>query len=273
MWFFTWVGLSSSDDGPVRDAAGAFPRCVCLPSLTSAVPWLQDPYGNWFLVDTGAPRTQLTTWVAGLPTGEYLVADGEVAELVLDAPLVVSDALPEDLLSAAAEAPIGGLIGADVLLRQPWWRDGEHLYFAEPPEGITLVASVPLELTGGGRTCLEDGLCFEHDATRLIVDAEIEGRTLTLLVDTGATWVTISGAAADGIGMERELPLVEAAVRVGEFGRDEVLVARADDELEEALVVLSTEVGRPVDGLLGQSLLEGYVVGISDQTLTFSTRP
>src|SRR5689334_22776932 len=119
MAFFTWIGLygcvgqqpivdadrpPAPDERPVHEAAGAFPRCVCLPSLTSAVPWLQDPFGNWFLVDTGAPRTLFTPSAAGLPPGEYRMAAEEMAELVIDAPLVVSDALPEDLLLASDDA-------------------------------------------------------------------------------------------------------------------------------------------------------------------------
>jgi hypothetical protein len=237
--------------------AVAFPRCVCVPRPDSAVPWVQDERGYWYLLDTGAPRT-LVRPEAGLE--------------LLETEPVVTEALPEDLLLAPTDELIGGLLGADVLLAQPWWREGDQVYFGAPPEGLTLLASVALEPVGGGQTCLPDGQCYDYGATRLLVDLELEGRPLTLLLDTGATYVTLSGAAGEGLGLDPERELAELSARVGDLEQGGVLVSRGDAFLDEALLHLSDEVGRPVDGLLGQSLLAAYVVGISERELTFSTR-
>jgi hypothetical protein len=227
--------------------AVAFPRCTCVPSPESAVPWLQDDQGYWYLLDTGAPRTTVLQ--------EF----------------VVTELLPEDLLRAPTDVPIGGLIGADVLLQQPWWREGEQVYFGEPPAGIVQLASVPLAAVGGGQTCLEDGQCYEYGATRMLVEVELGGQLLTLLLDTGATYTTLSTVASDGVGLGFEP--TEVSARVGELEQESVLVARGDELLDEALAQLSDEVARPVDGLLGQSMLEAYIVGISAEELTFSVRP
>jgi hypothetical protein len=241
----------------------------------TVVPWVQDTTGAWFLVDTGTPRTQLRPSVLDLPNGEHPAPSWSAAEIVSDTEVVVSDALPSLVLAAEERGEIfglGGILGADRLAETPVWFDprAEQLAFVEPPPGTSSVAELAVEVTGGGETRLADGTPVTWDRGRMLVEIEVDSEPMTALVDTASSYLVLTPAAVSRVGgsvetyrtAESDLRLGYASVDVGELVAPEVAYLEAWEELTESLVRLSVEVDRPVEALLGHSLLRTYVTGL-----------
>ncbi|MEQ1507010.1 MAG: aspartyl protease family protein, partial [Myxococcota bacterium] len=201
-----------------------------------------------------------------------------VGSLPRDGRRIVTDALPDRVLDAEAAGEIfglGGVVGADLLSRQPWWIDprGQRLWFVDPPTGIERVETVPVEVAGGGSTCLSDGTCFDHDPSRLLVEATIAGEPMTLMVDTASTYVGLKASVFDRLGIDpptfdfgtAAFGVAGATVGIGGTEVDRVRIAEVDAATEESLVRLALEVDRPIDGLLGHAFLLGFVVGIDQE--------
>ncbi|MEQ1566785.1 MAG: aspartyl protease family protein [Myxococcota bacterium] len=240
----------------------------------TVVPWVQDSTGHWLLVDTGTPRTQLRPSVVGGEPGLRTVPDWSVGE-VRDVEVVVSEALPDPVLQAEADGEIvglGGIVGADVLLRQAFWMDprSERLWFGDAPPGIEVATTLAAEPTGDGETCLWDGPCFSFRDSRMIVDVEVNGEPLALLLDTAATYLMVDPRTRDRIGLpahwfdfgDDAFEVGAADVSIGGLDVPSVAVSVTDEVFTESLVRLELEVDRPIDGVLGHTVLRRFVLGV-----------
>jgi hypothetical protein len=53
------------------------------------------------------------------------------------------------------------------------------------------VAHVPVEVVGGGTSCMSAGRCFSHEGRRMLVEVILEGEPTLALLDTGSTYTTM----------------------------------------------------------------------------------
>ncbi|HUS66666.1 MAG TPA: hypothetical protein VMZ28_19145 [Kofleriaceae bacterium] len=253
-----------------------------VPYVHTVVPWAPDADGVWYLVDTGSPRTQVMPEVAGRASayaGEVEVPGFDLAGLYDGAPLLVSASLPARLQAALAAGEItafGGVLGSDLLATVPFAldRDGGQILFGAAASALADGgADVPVELLGGGRACLDDGLCYDADASRLIAPVELDGAPLEALVDTASTFVTIPvavmlrlldhdpGLRMAVVDLEGEtVGITRLPVRWG--GVERTVAVLVVDGLGPSLSRLHVETGRRVEMLIGHSLLEQFAVAI-----------
>ncbi|MEQ1567502.1 MAG: aspartyl protease family protein [Myxococcota bacterium] len=240
----------------------------------SVVPWVQDSTGHWLLLDTGTPRTQVRPDVVGGRTGFRSPPGWTVGRFDPDE-VLVSDDLPQPMLEAEARGDIvglGGIVGADQLLTRSWWLDprASTLWVDQDPPGVRSVTEVPVAPEGVGRSCFSDVPCFDYEGARILVDVAIGGETLTLLLDTGATYVMLEPAAMDRLGLsvhdwdfgDMIVPIAAARVRLGDAVAEDVAVMVTPEDFAESLIGLELEVDRHVDGVLGHSFLRRYVLGL-----------
>lgn len=260
----------------------AAPAGEVVPYFPGYVPWLPDDQNNYFLVDTGSPRTMLRPRVFDLPDDTPLFEDAFPDWQVLGvepgaSPLVVTESLPNQVLANGVSG-LGGIIGADLLSKRPFALDPQfgNFYIHPTPESFAGVGDglqVSLELRGGGGTCLADGECFDYPATRMIVEVIIDGVETHALVDTAAGFVNMTRALYDRLPKTAR-PYVEidygsdvlnlsraATVEVGQARLDDVVIEVSDDKYE-ALARLHVETGVRVELLLGTSFLANYVTSI-----------
>ena len=149
---------------------------------------------------------------------------------------------------------------------------------ASPPADLLAPTTIPFSLEGGGVGLLPKDLgVLEFPASRIIVPAVIEGTPRTMLLDTGASWVALRTSifqeiVSDGRGQVSDDATLATGrtttkvtrLRTVSAGGQEVLgaVAAAGDRVDALLLTLSTEVGHPVDGLLGAPYLREFYVTV-----------
>ena len=264
------------------------------PSEFTAVLWVRDSTGHWFLFDTGSPRSMIRPSVVGLPAGtfgEYQLPNFKVTGIpdVLP-PLLVTEALPARLLQVEARGevePLGGVIGADILETFRFAIDPREpfLRLNDPPGtrySDTEPLSLDVELRGGGRTCADER-CWDFSATRLVVPINIGGVETHALVDTAATYVTVSrtlvprleeaGPVSQLIFDTRSGPAQESLARVAHISVGTIdgdaaqlpqvpLLVGDPAVMDPALSRLHVETGRRVEVLLGHSFLRRFVTEI-----------
>jgi len=150
---------------------------------------------------------------------------------------------------------------------------------ASPPSGVDEVAAVDFALVGG------DGTAQWPDS-RIVVDVDVEGTNLRMLVDTGAQVIVLSSTAKEEIVRDgREETPVELGGLVGEstgtfygLGRVDLSGAEARNigavsaaSLDTGIEALSAEVGEDLHGILGASFLSQFhvVIDYPRRTLRF----
>ncbi|GAB4561622.1 MAG: hypothetical protein Tsb0020_09240 [Haliangiales bacterium] len=245
--------------------------------VQTLLPFIVDDDQNWYLLDTGTPRTQVLPHVLGMPDDtfrEMELPEWDVAALNPGyPPLIVSSVLPP--LAFMEQVQLGGIIGLDLLREQRMLtfepRMGRLIY--GPPESLLFdvgpALDAPASIYGGGRTCLVEGQCFNYDASRFIVEVEVEGVVINALVDTGTTYVMTTPSflsqlpARDDrvvLSYEREIPTTYsrfANFRLGEAEMQDVVFV-LNERLGEAFARLHVETGIRVDMLVGHSFLEYF---------------
>ncbi|MEO9193044.1 MAG: aspartyl protease family protein [Polyangia bacterium] len=170
------------------------------------------------------------------------------------------------------------LLGADVFGKFATrfdYRDKEIRFApSEPPAGVAPPIERAFELEGGGETKTSFGVRY-FAATRIFVSVEVEGRALTLLLDTGADVVYLRRQTFDAlVGDGRKTLSITAAAAGGAVDTE---VARTSsvrvygEEVSDAFISyvdegrideLAKEAGRPVDGLLGAAFLRHFAIDI-----------
>ncbi len=259
--------------------------------LTNSIPAYVTVGGAsaWALVDTGNPWVLLdpTTFpaAASLPTsGGTLSSIALASETASNAYVFGSNSGD---VQADATFRLAGNIGCSVVCDfAPAfnYRDVTlTLGNTTPPDGLGTPVTVPFSFEGGGT---EDGV--EVPRSRIVVTVSVEGTDYPMIVDTGATDVTLSQAAftsltSDGraqisggtaettSGVSTSSITRAASVAVGGAVVESLIVAH-DSSFDTNLAAVSTDVGETVDGSLGGSFLHDFyvVIDYAAQTITLT---
>jgi hypothetical protein len=257
-------------------------------STASNVFWVEADVngtpGPQVIVDTGAPITLLhvEAFNGQVPLGVGNVAAMTLGNTTLWKVPTVGIPDPEGKSLTPTGLPDGGIVGFSVFGQFEIsfdYRDNQVVIGAAPvPDGLLEPVTVPFSLEGGGRgPATKGGESVRFAASRVIVPASIEGRNVSLLLDTGASWVGLQSGifdsiAADGRGqlaVEASLAQGTATTKVARL-RSVVLagvevqgaVAAAAPSVDGLLGDLSYEVGHTIDGLLGAPYLREFYVTI-----------
>ncbi len=253
------------------------------------VPWIFDDDGYQYLIDTGTPRSFVTPGVAGMDSDVFVttvVDSWDLQGVGAGVEVVVTNDLPPAIVPMMGP-DFGGIMGADLLSAERWLLDPVRSRFILDDDGdftpwlteTAVPVRVPVAVTGGGVTCMQTDRCFEHDGLRMLVDVMVEGRPVTALLDTGATYTSMGVALLGQLDQEQPdgeqpRPLVTisrgwdqwrfARVDAMAVGDAEVrgVPVRIHPELDTALARLSVEAGRRVEMLLGHSFLLNFATGI-----------
>jgi len=256
-------------------------------STASNVFWVEADVdgerGPQVIVDTGAPITLLHVEAFN---GAVVLGNGRVATLTLG-PITlwkvptVGDHGDPTVLAPSGE-PDGGLLGYTAFGQFAVsfnYRDNDIVIGQAPPAaGVIAPLVIPFSLEGGGAGPLATGgEVIDFPASRVIVRGTVEGTPVTFLLDTGASWVALRsslyfGMVADGrqqLTVEASLAQGSATTQVArvrsvEVGGGEVTgaVAASGPRVDELLLDLSSEVGHPIDGLLGAPFLREFYVTV-----------
>jgi hypothetical protein len=235
--------------------------------------------GGRLLVDTGSPFTLVAAAAfpgATLPNRQQVTIDLGVG------PALTIDNVPALQITTPTMdgLHLGGILGGNVLRQFPSAFDYAHQQLrlgdgAAPTDVEQPGASIGFGLQGGGvETSVMPAIAVP--ATRIPVTVDIEGISHPFVLDTGASEVTVRAAlfaavTSDGRAVLDGFPISTAAgpttgrvsrlrsVTVAGEEVTNVPVLTIGDSLIDAL---SSEVGHPVDGLLGGSFLREFLVTI-----------
>jgi len=229
----------------------------------------------WTILDTGAPFSLVAPSAFNLRTS---ATTSEISALSIGSVTLwrvpVLNLVGESELSGR---PFGGILGytAFAPLRLSHDPRARSLGIGDvplPPDVDPRGTSFTFTLRGGG--VISDGsLRFSFPPSRIVVPAEIEGRPLRLLFDTGASSVTLATDVFAEIVNDGR-PSVETEVStVSQSGTATVVRVRSmtvlgqtttgtpvwsSEVIEPNLAQLEIELGGPIDGLLGHSFFREF---------------
>jgi hypothetical protein len=257
-------------------------------STASNVFWVQADVdgqsGPQVIVDTGAPIALLHVEAFNglVPEGSAIVSTMTLGGTTLWKVPTVGDHEPHpDTLTATGQRD-GGIVGFTVFGQFEMsfnYRDNQVVIgAAPPPDGVLAPTVVPFSLEGGGAGPVVDGgEIIRFPASRVILPALVEGRPVTLLLDTGASWVGLRSTLFNAIVQDGRAQLsVEATLAQGSATTnvtrlrsvsvaDAVVVdpvAASAETVDELMNHLSVEVGHQIDGLLGAPYLREFYVTV-----------
>jgi predicted aspartyl protease len=157
------------------------------------------------------------------------------------------------------------ILGGDVLTARGWRVDldrGTLVLGAQPPSAGAARARLPVRALRGGA----------------IADLSVQGRTVPLLLDTGAPFTVVDGSWLKALG----LPLRTLAHGWPLSARDRSLVLNAATRAELRLGALELgqrqvvahprATGGPTRGMLGLDLLSDFAFGVTDGALELEPR-
>ncbi len=227
------------------------------------------------VVDTGAPVVVLDPTVYSqetLPTLQGTVSRMEGFGLrFTDAPVV---AAPLGL--SLGDGPLGGLVGGELIChfvtafnyREPSVTLGAP---ATPVLNVLTPVTVDAPVEGG-----QSGGLAPFPATRIAVTALVEGKERRFVIDTGASFTVLTpeffnALVADGhksimgppastvMGAVGTKLLRVKSLAIGAAEAKDLVVGAVEGNL---LPGLATEVGHPIDGLIGGTYLREFLVSM-----------
>jgi hypothetical protein len=283
--FALGIVLAGCTGGPPLPLISLGPGQDRVPATAPGVFYVQADVngqpGAQVVLDTGAPIALLDPGAFGgtVPDGIAQVAMMTLGRTTLWKVPIVGLRKKDGEVDLAPNGKLaGGLVGFTVFghMRVGFdYRDADVLFGAASlPEGVDPSAvSVPFTLEGGGLGLVEGGGVVSFPASRIMVDATIEGESHSMLLDTGASWVALRKSIfnqlrADGRGEVTDKatlatgPATTSVIRLRSVsvGGAEVIdaVGAAADGVENLLDGLGKELGHPVDGLLGAPFLREF---------------
>jgi hypothetical protein len=232
-------------------------------------------------VDTGNPWVEVDPKV--FPDAPSHV--GNVAELSVESGRLTNVQVlsQSSSCSSANEAGIliGGFLGCTVLCTSVVSFDYRDAYFSfgrqEAPPGLLTETKIPFALKGGGTTVLS-GFSVPTPPSRIVVSVKIEGVTHRMIVDTGASLVTVDQAVfasitkdgrpqlSGGVACTTSGPSKTTAARVltvsvADAVVNDVVVAH-DTAFDATLERISQDAGETIEGSLGGTFLDQFYVTI-----------
>jgi hypothetical protein len=263
-----WLGQSGTQTPASTGAAVFWVRAD-----VSGVP------GPDVLLDTGAPLSIMNpgAFGGGVPSGA-----GELATLTLGTvtlwkvPVV---GISDTLHLAPSGRLDGGIVGFTAYGQFATsfdYRDRTVvLGRGTRPDGLLAATTLPFHLEGGGRALLTDGSIVDFPPSRVLVSAVVDGRTLTMLIDTGASWVALrSSVFSDIVGDGRATLMDQARLATGKIQTNVTRLrhvaidtldvagppAASGAGIDELLDSMKSETGRTVDGAMGAPFLREFLV-------------
>jgi Aspartyl protease/PDZ domain len=231
------------------------------------------------VVDTGDPFLLLnpTEFPSAPAVGtESSVEVGSTTQSNIQ--VITSSASPT---SPDPSVPVGGLLGCTVICGGLASFDYRAATFTlgsvAAPAGLEAATTLGFTFDGGG-TSSSDGMTVTEPRSRIVVTVDIEGAPHTLILDTGASIVTVNAAAyaaitADGraqlmggsisttMGMSTGAYTRVASVAVGGVDVDSVVVAH-DSSFDMNLADVTADAGVTIEGSLGGTFLQNFYVTI-----------
>lgn len=232
------------------------------------------------VVDTGDPFAYLTS--SAFPCAPVAGSEGtfDVGTTDLSNVQVVT-------VSGAQTSPdpaisLGGLLGCTVLCSHTISFDYREAVFslegASAPSGVGPAVSLDFAFEGGGLATASDGTVVTEPRSRMVLNVDIEGTVHRMLLDTGASALTVSQSVFDEITKDGRKTLTIGkidttlgasvpsytrvkTVSVGGARVDSVVVAH-DSQFDGILTTVSKEVGQTIDGSLGGTFLEHFFLTI-----------
>ena len=235
--------------------------------------------GRRLLVDTGSPFTLVNPALfpgVALPVQTDVTVDVGVGSLVIEGvPALQLFDGGTDVLQ------LGGVLGANVLRQfstQLNYRD-QLLCLGDgvAPANIEQPgATFPFVLEGGGVASTSATTTSSYAATRIPVTATVEGVDHQFILDSGASEVAVRSTlfvqlTADGRPFLDGFPVYTAGgatsgeasrMRIVSVGGEAVTNVPFLNIGDMLLDQLGTEIGHPVDGLLGGSFLREFLVTV-----------
>ena len=211
------------------------------------------------LVDTGAPYSYVDRMV-------FDVERGDLAAFGLGFP-------DHEFREIDFDGALGGLIGADIVSQFQFVVDYQG-YRAFLFDGVELPAEI-----GADVLAAEPVSAPVLGTRRMVVDAEIEGVSVAVLLDTGASYVTVDAALLDELGGgdrpelccqdivtaegRLSVPLTRLKeVSLGATAAVTSVPAMAEPEESDLLAGLSADARRPIRALLGGAYLREFLTTI-----------
>jgi len=292
---FAPIACSSSPKGePSIDVPALTPATgdvQAFSRLTNSIPITITVGGvsGWAFVDTGNPWALLDPTIfpsaAGLPVNGGTLPSITLASEIATNPYVIGSTGGD--LQGDSTFSLDGNIGCTVVCGfTPSfnYRDVTVTLGGAPaPSGLEPAVTVPFSFKGGGT---EEGLAVPR--SRIVVAVSVEGNMYSMILDTGASDVTLSGGAfaaltSDGrtqvsggtaetaSGSSTSSITRAASIILGGVEVDNLVVAH-DTSFDTNLATVSSDVGSTIDGSLGGTFLHEFYVTVdyTSQTVSFA---
>jgi predicted aspartyl protease len=277
--------LGACSSSPSADNSSSLPPTSELIAFTHVTNILLAPVdigGTTALlgVDTGDPFLFLNP--ASYPAAPVVGSVSAVSigsDDLINVPVITSTESPP---SPDPAVPLGGLLGCTVICRSVVsfnYRDaifsiGSHA----APSGLMPERQFAFTLEGGGEKESLDGMSVTVPKSRVAVDVEIEGTTHRMILDTGATSVTVNksvfldvtkdgrvqlsgGSVSTTLGMSTGSFTRTKLISVGGVEATDVVIAY-DASFDTNLDAVSMDAGETIEGSLGGTFLNNYYVTI-----------
>jgi Aspartyl protease/PDZ domain len=278
--FFLLVAGCSSSDGNKKP----LPTAAQIQAFTRAT--------NLFLVPVDISGT---TGLLGVDTGDpfillnpatYPLAPATGTETLTiasqDYPNIQVITSSQSPTSPDPDVPLGGLLGCPILCNTVAsfnYRDTVFTIGSAPSiTGISPEIVLPFAFEGGGSSIEVNGNAVPVPQSRIVVTVDIEGASYRMMVDTGASEVSVDAATYAIITADGRTQLTSggiettSGVSTASYTRTKTLALGAaqatgvvvlhDDSFDTNLATLSTDAGETIHGSLGGSFLTHFYLTI-----------
>jgi hypothetical protein len=229
---------------------------------------------GWGIVDTGNPVVELDPETfPSVSSSESTIPLLKVGSFSVDKVLAIGSA--DGLASPDPDFPLSANIGCGALCGHVAAFNYRDVIFSlgtqapPPPSALLAASSLDFTLKGGKATPF---------ASRIVVTASIEGTTHTLLLDTGATLVTLRQSVFQSIASDGRKTLMEGtaettegtstttvtrvrSIAVGGASVSSVVIAESADA-DTIFDNISEDVGETIDGSLGGTFTNQFYITI-----------
>lgn len=288
--FLTLAGCSSSSSNqskPLPTAAQieAFTRATNLFLVPTTIVGTTGLLG----VDSGDPFLLLSpaTYSTPATATETLTIDSKNYD---DITVVTSSESP---VSPDDAVPIGGLLGCPILCNNLVsfdYRDAVFTIGSTPSiDDVSSDIQLPFAFEGGGTNVEVDGTTVALPQSRVVVDVDIEGTSYRMIVDTGASEVSVDADTYAAITADGRAQLTSGGVETtsgvssASYTRTKTMslgaatatgvVVLHDTSFDTNLATLSTDAGETIHGSLGGSFLTHFYLSIDYPNRTVHLAP